>query len=574
MQRVVELDSAWLAGLYEDFLEVEELVVRGLYGSTIQWQSDNTTYSVDKYGFVTVIDSQKDEEILLVATIAYGNHADQVVYEFVIPADYMLRVVFMVHDELYNYTFIFKNEKLDEVFEGPEKSGYVFLYWSVEEDGDPFDYENNIIKEDLILYAVYEEESSEVEILVYEADFDDVTKGSYETGTVKINEKEWTFDDALIHGQDNDKFNGTKAIRMRNQAEVLMNWDIAGGISKVTFYAAYYGSDNTANKLLVSYSTDAGISWSTPVEITLDFDLEEFSVQINTSVNTRIKFQLDAPSGKRANIDDIRIYQLSRELTPQEKIAAAIAEIDVLEEVVTDLVLPTSGAHGVTIAWSSDNAAINVETGKVTRPAVGEDDLEVTLTATFEVDEVEVVVTYNVVVKAEEEIGEGTYADDLFISEYIEGSSNNKAIEIFNGTGQTVDLSNYSLVLHTNGSATNTQTLQLSGTLAHGEVYVIIHNQANEAIKAVADLTEDKAKVINHNGNDPIALYKGDTLIDIVGTVGSSADFAKDVTLVRNANVTKGSTTYDANEWTTYPIDTTTHLGSHTFEPIIEHLTK
>ena len=31
-------------------------------------------------------------------------------------------------------------------------------------------------------------------------------------------------------------------------------------------------------------------------------------------------------------------------------------------------------------------------------------------------------------------------AVDLFFSEYIEGSSNNKALEIYNGTGSAVDL--------------------------------------------------------------------------------------------------------------------------------------
>ncbi|HNQ44310.1 MAG TPA: lamin tail domain-containing protein [Candidatus Cloacimonadota bacterium] len=54
-------------------------------------------------------------------------------------------------------------------------------------------------------------------------------------------------------------------------------------------------------------------------------------------------------------------------------------------------------------------------------------------------------------------------AANLFFSEYIEGSSNNKAIEIFNGTGETVDLSEYSVKLGSNGgewSATNSITLK------------------------------------------------------------------------------------------------------------------
>ncbi|CAM5522208.1 hypothetical protein LSPH24S_04475 [Lysinibacillus sphaericus] len=47
-------------------------------------------------------------------------------------------------------------------------------------------------------------------------------------------------------------------------------------------------------------------------------------------------------------------------------------------------------------------------------------------------------------------------ATDLIISEYIEGLSNNKAIELYNGTGSTIDLSQYKLELYTNGSTTPT----------------------------------------------------------------------------------------------------------------------
>jgi len=56
------------------------------------------------------------------------------------------------------------------------------------------------------------------------------------------------------------------------------------------------------------------------------------------------------------------------------------------------------------------------------------------------------------------------FATDLFFSEYIEGSSNNKAVEIFNGTGSPVSLSNYQLLVFANGSGTGT-VINLSGTL-------------------------------------------------------------------------------------------------------------
>jgi len=54
----------------------------------------------------------------------------------------------------------------------------------------------------------------------------------------------------------------------------------------------------------------------------------------------------------------------------------------------------------------------------------------------------------------------------LFFSEYIEGSSFNKAIEIYNGTGAPVDLSAYKVELYINGASSPSQSATLSGTLA------------------------------------------------------------------------------------------------------------
>lgn len=158
-------------------------------------------------------------------------------------------------------------------------------------------------------------------------------------------------------------------------------------------------------------------------------------------------------------------------------------------------------------------------------------------------------------------------ATDLIISEYIEGSSYNKAIEIYNGTGAPVDLNKYSLELITNGDpSSNVQTIKLSGTLEHDNVYVLYHGQANDAIKNVGDL--ENSSVINFNGNDPVLLKKDGEVIDSLGKVGSSADFAKDKTLVRKSSILTGDAvmddTFDATlEWEVLPKDTTSNLGSH-----------
>jgi len=170
---------------------------------------------------------------------------------------------------------------------------------------------------------------------------------------------------------------------------------------------------------------------------------------------------------------------------------------------------------------------------------------------------------------------------DLFISEYIEGSSNNKAIEIFNGTGSSVNLSDYKVELYSNGSSSTSSTLTLTGTLPSGEVYVIANSSANASILAQADVTSG---VASFNGNDAIALRKisNNSLVDIFGRIGedpgaswtSSGITTVDKSLVRKATVSSGISSNPASgfpslatEWDQYAIDTSSYLGSHTFNP-------
>jgi hypothetical protein len=112
------------------------------------------------------------------------------------------------------------------------------------------------------------------------------------------------------------------------------------------------------------------------------------------------------------------------EMSAQEKIDASkeLVTLEDGQEVTNDLVLPTEGKFGVVITWSSNNAAINAETGKVTRPAAGEADVEVTLTAVFEVDGVDETVTYVVVVKA---IPETTGNDPVTVVASYSGLTSN-----------------------------------------------------------------------------------------------------------------------------------------------------
>lgn len=158
--------------------------------------------------------------------------------------------------------------------------------------------------------------------------------------------------------------------------------------------------------------------------------------------------------------------------------------------------------------------------------------------------------------------GSGTISE-LIISEYVEGSSYNKAIEIANYTGSSVDLSQYNLKKQTNGSGSWNSTLTLSGSLAHGETFVIVNGSADTILKNKSNL-QTGATVLSFNGNDAVGLFKGNSLVDVVGIYnGGSANFAKDQTLRRKATVLIPSLNFIASEWDSYPQNTFEGLGRH-----------
>ncbi|MDP2388630.1 MAG: lamin tail domain-containing protein [Bacteroidota bacterium] len=164
-------------------------------------------------------------------------------------------------------------------------------------------------------------------------------------------------------------------------------------------------------------------------------------------------------------------------------------------------------------------------------------------------------------------------ACDLFFSEYLEGASNNKAIEIYNPTSSTINLTDYIMFRYNNGSPIPTDSLYMQGTLAPGAVYVAGNPSAVAGILAVSDTLHT---ITFFNGDDAMALcYKPTrTMIDVVGLIGNDpgtnwpvgTGATSEFTLVRMAGVTYGNTNWatGATEWDVYPQNTTTFLGNHT----------
>ena len=152
---------------------------------------------------------------------------------------------------------------------------------------------------------------------------------------------------------------------------------------------------------------------------------------------------------------------------------------------------------------------------------------------------------------------------DLYFSEYIEGSANNKALKIKNKTGFSVDLSSYVVKKQTNGSGAWSVGVTLSGTLDNGAKYVMVHSGiATFCYTAALANYSSIGNEISFNGNDAIGLFKNGVLIDIIGNFdGGTANFSVDETLRRNTTIDVPKATFNkAFDWTVFPIDTCSGL--------------
>lgn len=193
-----------------------------------------------------------------------------------------------------------------------------------------------------------------------------------------------------------------------------------------------------------------------------------------------------------------------------------------------------------------------------------------------------------------------TFCTELFISEYVEGSSHSKALEIYNPTNAPVALSNYRLIRYSNGSAVPVDSFDLTGTVAAHDVWVVTNGQAtpdaqgafcDSALMAMADQLGPApyvagTAVMFMNGDDAIGLARISpyAIIDIFGKIGEDpgnswtdvfpytdaqgAWWTRDHALQRKPAVTGGVTVNPTAfnvtlEYDSLPEDTWTNLGIH-----------
>ncbi len=168
---------------------------------------------------------------------------------------------------------------------------------------------------------------------------------------------------------------------------------------------------------------------------------------------------------------------------------------------------------------------------------------------------------------------------DLLITEYVEGSSYNKYLEIYNAGSASTDLSKYMVKLYANGGVNATNAVKLdtligAASLAPGSILVM--KNSNAVLTLPAGVTAYSSGVCNFNGDDAITIEKDGIIIDVFGTVGTDpgtswtiagdANAAVNKTVRRKTLITKGNINWaDAatKEWEVISVtDDVSKIGS------------
>jgi cysteine-rich repeat protein len=166
-----------------------------------------------------------------------------------------------------------------------------------------------------------------------------------------------------------------------------------------------------------------------------------------------------------------------------------------------------------------------------------------------------------------------------FFSEYVEGSSNSKALEIKNPFNYPINLQACTLGITFNGNTAVTTFTFPSAPVPANDVFVVCNNTSAAALLGLCDLPTNSS-VLTFNGNDAVALSCNGTPLDIIGQIGfnpgtewgSGLASTADNTLRRKCAVTTGDTVGNdafvpATEWTGFAVDTFAGLGDPACAP-------
>ncbi|MFM9988406.1 endonuclease [Flavobacterium sp.] len=326
-------------------------------------------------------------------------------------------------------------------------------------------------------------------------------------------------------------------------------------------------------------ATSLNLSWSASTD---NISVTGYDVYMNGALKTSVTATSASITGL-AGSTTYSFYVKAKDAAGNS--SANSSTINATTTVPADAQAPTSptalNASGITttsinLSWtaSTDNIAVtgyDVYMNSTLKTSVTTNSVSISSLTTG--------TTYSFYVKAKDAAGNASTASstinatttstssvtDLYFSEYLEGSSNNKALEISNATGASVNLSTYSIKKQTNGAGAWSTGITLSGTIANNGKFVIVNSLISSTCYSTttANLSTTSTDM-TFNGNDAVGLFKNGILIDVIGTFnGGTANFSADETLRRKTTVTVPKTTFNkTTDWDVFAIDTCTGLGN------------
>lgn len=242
----------------------------------------------------------------------------------------------------------------------------------------------------------------------------------------------------------------------------------------------------------------------------------------------------------------------------------------------TNLTVAQNSAYFATLSWTPSSST-DVIGYKIYQDGnlVG-----TTKSSTFSADHLTPSTTYNFTVKAYDNgyllssdsntistttLASDMYAKDLFVSKYLEGSSNNKGLEITNKTGHAVNLSDYRLSIQFPSGSNYyfPDPYELEGIIQNNETFVVLNPAANFPCYTINQAKfVTAAPQMTFSGSQYLELRYKSTTVDAIGVSSvNNSSVLGNVSLYRKANINQPNMVFNSNEWDSYPSNYCQNLG-------------
>lgn len=253
-------------------------------------------------------------------------------------------------------------------------------------------------------------------------------------------------------------------------------------------------------------------------------------------------------------------------------------------ETPTNLAVTQNSAYFATLSWAPSSST-DVIGYKIYQNGtlVG-----ATKNTTFSIDHLTPSTTYNFTVKAYDNgyllspdsntvstttMTSDIYAKDLFVSKYLEGTSNNKGLEITNKTGHPVNLSDYRLSIQfpSGGNYYFPDPYELEGIVQNNETFVVLHPDANFSCYTINQAKfVTAAPQMTFSGSQYLELRYKNSTVDAIGVSSTNnSSTLGNVSLYRKASVNQPNTSFNISEWDSYASNYCQNLGTLSASDVI-----